>query len=92
MTKVDDTITTIKFSRDRLGMVDWAFLPDSIFALARFDDGAVFLVAHPFKARKGNDAGETFIRINNAKYEHAETFAAFKRLAVAFQNDGKETG
>lgn len=79
------TTTDIKFRRDRLGMVDWAFLPESIFALARFtDEGRVYLVAN------ATEPGGKFIRITNAKYEYAETYAAFKRLAIEFNNDGRE--
>ena len=72
----------IRFQRDRLGQVDWAHLPDSIFSLARFQDGWVYLVANAFD---GNQAGK-FHRVTNPDFEYAETYAAFKRLAEDFDS------
>jgi hypothetical protein len=73
---------TIKFQRDNLGMVDWAFLPDSVFALARFQStGTIHLVATP------TQMGGRFIRMDNPKYDYAETYADFKRKAQAFQDE-----
>ena len=80
---------TVKFERDRIGMVDWAFLPDSIFSLARFtSDGSVFLVANARTAAP--NVTEKFIPIRNPKYDYADSYAAFKRLANEFDNDGRE--
>ena len=83
-------LRNIKFERDRIGMVDWAFLPDSIFSLARFTrDGTVFLVAHAREAT--TNVSESFIPMRNPKYDYADSYAAFKRLANEFDNDGRET-
>ncbi len=71
----------IRFQRDRLGMVDWAHLPDSIFSLARFQDGMVYLVANAFDGSTGS-----FHRVTNPRFEYAETYAAFKRLAADFDS------
>ncbi len=74
----------IRFQRDRLGMVDWAHLPDSIFSLARFQDGMVYLVANATNSFDNKDG--SFHRITNPDFEYAETYAAFKRLAEAFDS------
>jgi hypothetical protein len=89
-------MSAITFRRDRIGMVDWAFLPrpesegggPSVFALARFaDNGRTALVREPFKPGGG---AERWIPITNPKYDHAPTFAAFKRLAEAFVAESEE--
>jgi len=83
------TDTTIRFARDRAGMIDWAFLPNSIFALARFvDSGRIFLV--PNATAPSHNVAGSFIPITNARYEYAETYAGFKRLAETFDS-GRET-
>jgi hypothetical protein len=80
---------TIKFERDHIGMVDWAFLPDSIFALARFQlSGRIFLVAN---ARTPSWPEGKFIPMENPKYDYADSYADFKELANEFEGDGKET-
>ncbi len=88
MTARDDG-AAIRFERDGMGMIDWAFLPNSIFALARFvSDGRIYLV--PNATTPSHNVAGSFITITNAKYEHAASYAAFKRLAIEFDNDGRE--
>ena len=70
----------IRFQRDRLGMVDWAHLPTSIFSLARFQDGTVYLVANAASGKDGS-----FHKMHNPRFDYAESYAAFKRLAEDFQ-------
>lgn len=80
------TETRIKFSRDNIGGVDWAFLPNSIFALARFQHtGRMFLV--PNATTPTIFAAAKFIPIDNAKYDYAESYADFQRKASAFQDE-----
>ena len=84
------TDTTIKFETDPIGMIDWAFLPDSIFALARFrDNGRVYLV--PNATSPSHNVAGSFIPITNAKYEYAATTTSFKLLAAEFIMDRKES-
>ena len=83
------TDTTIRFAVDPTGMIDWAFLPNSIFALARFKfDGKVYLV--PNATTPSHNVAGSFIPIHDPKYEYAETTAAFKRLAREFDS-GRES-
>ena len=89
---MNTTKTDVQFAQDSIGMIDWAFLPDSIFALARFtSDGKVYLVANATTPQH-NVAG-SFHKMRHTQYEYAPTYAAFKELAVAFDNDttGEQT-
>ena len=76
----------IRFERDTIGGVDWAFLPDSIFSLARFTStGKVYLVANATTPR--HDVAGSFIPVTNSRFDHAETWPAFKVLAETFQSE-----
>lgn len=77
-----ERIGDMRYAQDKIGGVDWAFLPDSIFSLARFTStGKVFLVAN---ATKPSYREGSFIPVSNPRFEYAESFKAFKDLAESF--------
>jgi len=72
-------MTGITFMRDHIALIDWAFLPDSIFDLARFhSNGTIMLVANADKS------DGKFIPMGNPDYQYANSYTEFKRLATEF--------
>ncbi len=71
----------IRFETDAIGNVEWAFFSDSIFSLARFQSGTVFLVANATKP------DGRFITITNPEFDYAETVSDFHLLAKQFQSE-----
>ncbi len=85
------TADRIRFEYDNIGNVHWAHFPGSIFSLARFQSGTVFLVANAFEpgatfVPTENLSGR-FITITNPEFDHAETSADFETLANRYQSE-----